>query len=400
MTSAIKLNPNKKYLAVVPFIMFTLIFSGVIGIIAISLANPNPTHYLRSETTTLQPGEFDTVLIIFDDNKLHNIQIQLKLGITSEGNDIDLLNVKVDIYLTAKKPASSFGQNFTEYHNSGSFSTDIYDSDLSVPTTGSTFFVENANSPMYLIVVNSPSNSIDLKAETSMQISQNNEGSTTIWVLSIIGNALFTLFMVILTVFASLELVEPKGYHAKILTNDLEKKVAKTMNNTEPWETTIAVLSVIFFPIGVGSYLAGQDSPALYLSILGIFIVYYSVKKRLEFHETIISTLMVNKSMSLDNLVKLVKRKETDVKNAIYYLISHQREPIQLNITTRIVTYSVDEREKSQIANQNNPSRVEEFQVELEEEIRGISCAYCGTEAIIPSAKFCADCGASMMPAK
>lgn len=383
---------NKKYLTIVPFIFFILIFSGIIGIVATSLSNPTETGIITS-SGILSPGEFDTITIHITDT---SSQTDLRVSIIVNSVDATDDSSTVDLFLLATKPSLEFGNDFNLLYNSSSFTDDRIDQHLSVgDSIGDSikiFYIEGED-VVYLVIVNPQ----DATSEISMKAvitTTTNTGSTSTWVLSIIGTALFTLGMLLLTVFFAVEVAEPKGYKSKVLTTERDEKIGELVKDAETWETTLVVISLIALPLGAGMTFAGLENGLVGLSVVAIALVYYNINRRRELLNAIKSVMENQREMKLFDLSNQVRRKNEDVKKAIFYMISHLAYPIRFNAKTELVTYSGSQ---STVVTEGEPH---EMIVEKPVASKKLSCAYCGAEAIIVDAKFCADCGSSMVATK
>ncbi|MCY3410316.1 MAG: hypothetical protein INQ03_01655 [Candidatus Heimdallarchaeota archaeon] len=383
---------------VVPIFFFFLIFSGVMGIIAISLTNPSPVDNI-SGSVNLSPGEFDYITIYFDDSVVGERKFDIALLHLDEG--------ELDLYLVDNKPDFSYQKDFALYEQSSEFSSDLVEQDLGV-SYSTTIYAGFVSSPLYLVIVNPSSGASNINCQITINISLTENADRVGWVLSIVGISLFTLAMLLLTIFTAIEFVEPKGYRSKLLTQELEDKIKMFLQKTEPWEMVILVISTTMFPIGVGMSFASIDTPITFFSAVGFVLVYFSVKRRYELFDAIKSNLNIQKVITLDLLAKQVRRKPEDVRRAIFYLISHESYPIRFDAKAQSVSLTGSPVNISSTLSTVNrpPMREETIEEVIEEpseddsEEKTISCAYCGSEALVPNAKFCADCGASMVATK
>ncbi len=390
---------NKKYLMLVPLFFIMLTASGVLGIVMTSLQFTNiPAENIT--TGSIEPGEFNEIFIVMDPD-VNDPLIQIDLVSLSFDSE------EANLHLVEENPGD-FYTNYSSYQYTQEYNNSHLISDYNV-VDNANFQLSDSYSILYLLVENagSEANSWSLSIHVSDAGSGSNSASL---ILKIIGVALFTLAMILLTVFSSIELAEPEKYKARFLTEALDNKIDKFIKKTESWEQMILVFAYFGFPIGISLSIITGNGALPSLAIFGAGFVYYNVNKRLEFRSNLKSTIANEGNIKLDRLAKLLDKKEEDVKKELFHLISYEKFPGRYNFESNTVTYQKIEDDTAAV--ETAPivsSRVTEKVTETVEETtetsmpetqQEITCAFCGAKATIEDARFCSECGASMVIAK
>ena len=390
---------NKKFLMLVPLFFIMLTASGVLGIVMTSLQFANiPTQ--TTITGPIGPGEFNEIFLVMDSDMSDPL---IKIDLVSLSFDLQRAN----LHLVEEKP-SDFYTNFSSYQYTQEYNNSHIISDYDV-VNNANFQLSNSYSILYLLVENAglEANSWSL----SIRISEGGSGtSDTSLILKVIGVSLFTLAMLLLTVFSSVELAEPEKYKAKFLTKELDHKIDKFIKKSESWEQMILIFGYFGFPIGISlSIITGNGSLPI-LALGGAGFVYYNVTKRLEFRSDLRSRITNEGKIKLDKLAKMLDRKEEDVKKELFHLISYEKFPARYDFESNTVVYKEIESDDTVTETATVVSaRVSEIKSEPEENLSGsiipetkqeITCAFCGAKATIEDARFCSECGASMQIAK
>ncbi len=403
----------------VPLFFIMLTASGVLGIVMTSLQFGNiPTQ--TTTTGSIEPGEFNEIFLVMDpdmDGPLIKIDL-ISLSFDSQ---------EANLHLVEDKP-SDFYTNFSSYQYTQEYNNSHLISDYNV-VNNANFQLSDSYSILYLLVENagSEANSWSL----SIRISDAGSDNTTSLVLKVIGVALFTFAMLVLTIFSFIELAEPelvgarihkegdvrqvkltepRKYNSKFLTVDLENKIDKFVKKTESWEQMILVFAYFGFPIGISLSIITGTSPLPFLALAGAAFVYYNVNKRLDFRSNLKVTVENEGKIKLDKLAKLLDRKEEDVKKELFHLISYEKFPVRYDFESGTVIYKKVEGDTvaqddapivSTSVTENITETVEETaESSMPETQQEITCAFCGAKATIEDARFCSECGASMVIAK
>lgn len=390
---------NKKLLMLVPLFFIMLTASGVLGIVMTSLQFANiPTQ--TTITGSIEPGEFNEIFLVMDSDISDPL---IKIELLSLSFDLQEAN----LHLVEEIP-SEFYSNFSSYLYTQEYNNSHIISDYNV-VNNANFQLSSSYSILYLLVENAglEANSWSL----SIRISEGGSGSDTAsLVLKVIGVSLFTLAMVLLTVFSSIEIAEPDKYKAKFLTEALDKKIDKFIKKTESWEQMILIFAYFGFPMGISLSIITGNSTLPIFALGGAGFVYYNVTKRLEFRSDLKSRITNEGKIKLDILAKMLDKKEEDIKRELFHLISYEKFPARYDFESNTVIYKNIESDVTETKTAPVVStRVSEIKTapvadlsesSIPETKQEITCAFCGAKATIEDARFCSECGASMVIAK
>lgn len=390
---------NKKLLMLVPLFFIMLTASGVLGIVMTSLQFANiPTQ--TTITGSIEPGEFNEIFLVMDSDISDPL---IKIELLSLSFDLQEAN----LHLVEEIP-SEFYSNFSSYLYTQEYNNSHIISDYNV-VNNANFQLSSSYSILYLLVENAglEANSWSL----SIRISEGGSGSDTAsLVLKVIGVSLFTLAMLLLTVFSSIEIAEPDKYKAKFLTEALDKKIDKFIKKTESWEQMILIFAYFGFPMGISLSIITGNSTLPIFALGGAGFVFYNVTKRLEFRSDLRSRIANEGKIKLDKLAKMLDRKEEDVKKELFHLISYEKFPVRYDFESNTVIYKKIESDVTDTKTAPVVStRVSEIKTapvadlsesSIPETKQEITCAFCGAKATIEDARFCSECGASMVIAK
>jgi hypothetical protein len=412
---------NKKYLMLVPLFFIMLTASGVLGIVMTSLQFADiPTQI--TITGSIEPGEFDGIFLVINPDVSDPL---IKIELTSLSFDFQEAN----LHLVEANPSSLY-TNFSSYEYSQDYNSSHLLSDYGV-VNNANFQLSDSYSNLYLLVENAGSESSSWSL--SIRVSDGSSGNDTAsLILKVIGVSLFTLAMLLLTIFSSIELAEPEmtkprirtegsvrtvdmsqtaKYKAKFLTKDLDIKIDRFIKKTESWEQMILVFAYFGFPIGISLSIITGNGSLPFLALAGAGFVYYNVNKRLEFRSHLKSRVSNEGNIKLDKLAKMLDRKEEDVKRELFHLISYEQFPARYDFESNTVIYKKIEGDAivEEVTEPVVSTRDSEIKTEPVDDIMGssvpetkqeITCAFCGAKPTIEDARFCSECGASMVIAK
>ncbi|MHA2089898.1 MAG: zinc ribbon domain-containing protein [Candidatus Kariarchaeaceae archaeon] len=221
-------------------------------------------------------------------------------------------------------------------------------------------------------------------------------------ILRIVISSLLTLAFLLAIIFTSYEIVKPMNYKPRVITSEIDTHMSKFMRKAETWESLFVVAALFVFPIGLGDALIGGDFWLLPFgaALLGIPIYTYTTREKLR--DSLRKILPSNNEIGLQELSRLLSKEAKKVKKEVLYLISFEKFPATYHFDSQIIYYhgeQIFQKTTQDVPTQDiiasNPP-----QARTSESRPSAPCAYCGETPLVPNAKFCSECGASMVSAK
>ncbi len=229
-------------------------------------------------------------------------------------------------------------------------------------------------------------------------ISEQSESDQISITIRIVLSSILTLLFLLLTIFATFEVLSPLNHKPIVLTSDVDQLMHNFSKKAESWELMMVISGIFFIPLGLGQSLIKGNAGYIIASCLLLIIPIYTYNNRIKIRESIRKILPTHSNINLNEFSRLIGRDRKNVKKNLLYLISFEKFPARFNFETEQIIYmSTAAAEEARITIEpliGQSSKVGQTSVE------SAPCAYCGEKPLVPNAKFCSECGASMVSAK
>ncbi|MHA2253191.1 MAG: hypothetical protein ACXAD7_22710 [Candidatus Kariarchaeaceae archaeon] len=219
------------------------------------------------------------------------------------------------------------------------------------------------------------------------------------YIIRTVISAILTVFFILTTVFTAYEVASPMKYEPKVITDELNAMMYNFTRKAESWEVLLATSSIIILPIGVAKSLLSYDPSYFFMGMIALAIPMYTYNSRMKLRETIRQFIPVNPEIKLRDFSNLISKDPKHVKKAVLYLISYERFPAKYVFEKDLIIY-LGERIPQQVPTSEKLASQPVHEFPEIPPTHNPECAYCGSKALVNDAKFCADCGASMVAVK
>ena len=221
-------------------------------------------------------------------------------------------------------------------------------------------------------------------------------------IIRIVTASLLAMIFLLISIFLFIEIGKPDDYTPRVMTAKVDKKIRVIEKNIESHEILLLVGAYILFPIGVGISLVSGGETALVFAGIFVIIAYYTYVTRTGLRENIRRTLVLQSSMSMDELSRIIGKDKRRVKKQLLYMISFEKFPAKYDFVEDVIQYFG--KGEIKVASTQNVTVSSNTQSTVQRQSSATTkfpeCDYCGATAPVAAATFCAECGASLMPAK
>ena len=224
--------------------------------------------------------------------------------------------------------------------------------------------------------------------------------------LRIVIASIFTVLFLLATILGFIEVGEPQNYKAKVLTKQFEARLQFSVENLETWELVLIMANYLLLPIGIAEALIYDSSGYIWMSFISIGIVLWSYNYRMGTRKAIKLVLPKEGEISLNSLSQIISRDQNRVKKSLMYLVTYENYPATYDFGTQIITYKGENSQEGQSSYRSPVEDTVVIETPKRNETKNVAkqilkpCPFCDTLPLDPRARFCHDCGASIIPAK